>query len=246
MRESLNYFYSLLKGKSGEELGQIIERVSQNLLFTTIYIGDELNAYKVFETLNARGTQLSSGDLLKNYLFSLIDDGDDTPDGVLDQLETTWEKIGETIGENHYTDYIVCDWNSNHSLIRKTALFRAIRNDITNPEAADNYLNRLAENSQLYAALHNSEDEYWKDCSDYFGENWQLFTTRLGNMALVTQAENKELGQKSFAEKKQILSKSKISFINCIEKEYEQWDSKSVESRQKLMAARAAKIWRID
>jgi uncharacterized protein with ParB-like and HNH nuclease domain len=36
--------------------------------FTTIFIGDELNAYKVFETLNARGVRLSSADLLKNYL----------------------------------------------------------------------------------------------------------------------------------------------------------------------------------
>jgi hypothetical protein len=32
---------------------------------------NNLNAYKVFETLNARGVQLSTPDLLKNYLFSI-------------------------------------------------------------------------------------------------------------------------------------------------------------------------------
>lgn len=42
------------------------------MIFTVITVTDELNACKVFETLNARGVRLSSTDLLKNYLFSLI------------------------------------------------------------------------------------------------------------------------------------------------------------------------------
>ena len=40
------------------------------LFFTIITVTDELNAFKVFETLNARGVRLSATDLLKNYLFS--------------------------------------------------------------------------------------------------------------------------------------------------------------------------------
>jgi uncharacterized protein with ParB-like and HNH nuclease domain len=48
-----------------------IGNVARKTLFTTIFIGDELNAYKVFETLNARGVRLSSADLLKN-LFSIV------------------------------------------------------------------------------------------------------------------------------------------------------------------------------
>ncbi len=40
--------------------------------FTVITVTDELNAFKVFETLNACGVRLSSTDLLKNYLFSVV------------------------------------------------------------------------------------------------------------------------------------------------------------------------------
>jgi uncharacterized protein with ParB-like and HNH nuclease domain len=46
--------------------------MSDKLFFTVITVTDELNAYRVFETLNARGVRLSATDLLKNYLFSVL------------------------------------------------------------------------------------------------------------------------------------------------------------------------------
>ena len=63
------------------------------MFFTTLYIGEELNAYKIFETLNARGIKLSSADLLKNYLFSRMDDRGDTPNNIVDEWDEKWEKI---------------------------------------------------------------------------------------------------------------------------------------------------------
>ncbi len=46
------------------------EATARQLLFILITVDDELNAYTVFETLNARGTALTTTDLLKNYLSS--------------------------------------------------------------------------------------------------------------------------------------------------------------------------------
>lgn len=69
------FFEQHLKGKysSGKEYAEFIQTVVANLYFTQIIVSDEMNAFRVFETLNARGVQLSSADLLKNYLFSLVD-----------------------------------------------------------------------------------------------------------------------------------------------------------------------------
>jgi len=182
MRKAFEYFYEVFKNKTGEEIGKIIETISQNLLFTTIYVGSELNAYKVFETLNARGVQLSSADLLKNYLFSIIDQTNTAPDEVIDRLEEKWERIGNDIGSNHYTDYILCDWNSTHSFARKSSLFREIRNELDTTKKADNYLVRLANNSQLYAALLNYEDEFWKESNDYLKIKHNLYFLQLFNI----------------------------------------------------------------
>ena len=45
------------------------ETVARQLLFILITVDDELNAYTVFEALNARALELTTTDLLKNHLF---------------------------------------------------------------------------------------------------------------------------------------------------------------------------------
>src|SRR5258708_8563995 len=58
---------------SGVVLARLLsESLARQLLFILITVDDELNAYTVFETLNARGLELSATDLLKNYLFSRV------------------------------------------------------------------------------------------------------------------------------------------------------------------------------
>ena len=167
MAKAMIFFYDKLKNKSGEEIGKLIEKTSNNLLFTTIYINDELSGYKVFETLNARGVQLSSGDLLKNYLFTLIDYRDDLPDTVITEIENKWSEIGNNIGDKSYTQYLLDEWNSYNKLVRKTMLFKNIRNEIKTRQEAEDYLDRLESNSVLYNALNNSEEKFWKDHQDY-------------------------------------------------------------------------------
>ncbi len=54
-------------GDQGRRPAQLAEDLTDRLFFTVITVTDELNAYKVFETLNARGVRLSATDLLKNY-----------------------------------------------------------------------------------------------------------------------------------------------------------------------------------
>ena len=73
MRKAMDFFYNCFaKDKALQtsiEIAQFLKHVSRKLTFTTMYIADDLNAYKIFETLNARGVKLSSSDLLKNYIF---------------------------------------------------------------------------------------------------------------------------------------------------------------------------------
>lgn len=182
MRKAIDFFHHKLKNSTGEEIGTLLQKISLNLLFTTIYIGDELNAYKVFETLNARGVQLSSSDLLKNYIFSLIDDSDDIPDEKLEDIEEKWEKIGGNIGNKNYTDYILAEWNSRYQLARKNELFKKIRGVITDKKTANDYLDRLVKNSDLYEGLNNNTSEFWKDHPQYIQIKKDLYFLKLFNI----------------------------------------------------------------
>ena len=69
MRKAYDWFFEAVENrfsqyKNGQSLAQFIDSLSDKLFFTVITVNDELNAYKVFETLNARGVKLSSTDLL--------------------------------------------------------------------------------------------------------------------------------------------------------------------------------------
>ncbi|WP_369177812.1 DUF262 domain-containing protein [Candidatus Thiodubiliella endoseptemdiera] len=180
MHDALEFFYGKFCSFSqGENINSLIESVARKTLFTTIFIGDELNAYKVFETLNARGVKLSSADLLKNYLFSIIDVDKNMPDNLIDELDEKWEKIGENISGKNYTDYIFTEWNSRHKRVRKNQLFKSIKSKITTNDIANKYLDELSNNCYLYAALVNPEDEFWKDIDMYHDIRRDLLFLRM-------------------------------------------------------------------
>ncbi len=94
MRECFFWYYEKIikEFKTGESLAAFIDSIVDKLFFTVIEVTDQLNAFKVFETLNARGVQLSSSDLLKNYLFSVVDESQPHISEI-EELENIWSKI---------------------------------------------------------------------------------------------------------------------------------------------------------
>ena len=76
---------------------------------------DELNAFKVFEPLNARGVRLSATDLLKNFLFSVIS-STDVHESELKALEEPWEHIVGMLGSESFPEFLRVYWNSRHTL----------------------------------------------------------------------------------------------------------------------------------
>lgn len=180
MRDALEFFVKkFAQYKDGIEIAKLVENIADQVFFTNIYIGDEISAYQVFETLNARGVKLSSADLLKNYLFSVIDQSGDTPSDILDELDEDWAYIGEQIGDTRYTDYVLNEWNSRHKPVRKSQLFGEIKKEISNIETATQYIQTLRENCQLHAALLNPENNFWKEHSDYVSIKREVYFLRL-------------------------------------------------------------------
>lgn len=90
----------------GQEIAKFVDVWVDKLVFTVITVTDELNAFKVFETLNARGVRLSSTDLLKNYLFSLLSQGDRHPLEV-ESLELFWERIVGLLARRVFPSFCV-------------------------------------------------------------------------------------------------------------------------------------------
>ncbi|WP_445374621.1 DUF262 domain-containing protein [Photorhabdus tasmaniensis] len=163
LRKCFEFFSKKSFGNSGAEIAQFIANFSSSMVFTKIIVQDDLNAYKVFETLNARGVQLSTPDLLKNYLFSIVTKDEKIGDEELDDLDEQWSEIIVQLGESNVSDYIRYHHNSHRRMVTKNNLFSSMRKVVTTPEEAYKYIKSLIDFSPIYASLINPNDAWWAD-----------------------------------------------------------------------------------
>ncbi|WP_412852101.1 DUF262 domain-containing protein [Ectothiorhodospira shaposhnikovii] len=146
---------------SGRCFAAMLDALVDKLFFTVITVTDELNAFKVFETLNARGVRLSATDLLKNYLFSLISSGD-LHEAEIKALEDRWERIVGLLGSESFPEFLRVYWNSCNRLVRKSDLFKTIRRRIATKQAAFGLVRELDHAAETYAALRDPMHSGWQ------------------------------------------------------------------------------------
>lgn len=161
MWRAFNYFVTQLEARFGANqdsagLSHLLDAASDKLLFIQILVSDEMDAYTVFETLNARGTQLTVTDLLKNYLFSRF--GHD--ENAIDVAEDQWNRITSN-REKEFPKLLRHYWNSHHGVTRPPRLFKEIRESVRKHDDATSLLDELELVSVLYSALRNPDDELW-------------------------------------------------------------------------------------
>ncbi len=164
LQQAFDYFYQKLSEKfestkNGADLSAFLERIVGNgLVFTIIEVNNEFDAFKVFETLNARGVKLSTADLLKNYLFSKAAQLGKLD---LDEAERRWQSISDSLRTSDLTTFIRHYWNSRYNLERQSTLFKGIRKNIIDAKNSFDLLESLEQNVVSYTAFNNPFDEIW-------------------------------------------------------------------------------------
>ena len=163
MRRAFLWFKERIKARTeddGTAVASFVDGAVDKLFFTVITVTDELDAFKVFETLNARGVRLSATDLLKNYLFSVVARGA-AHESEIDALERRWEGIVGLLGSESLPEFLRVYWNSRNRLVRKADLFKTIRSAIDDRGSAFALVRDLDRQARVYAALRNPDDGSW-------------------------------------------------------------------------------------
>lgn len=182
MRKAYDWFYDQVNkrfatNQKGQELAQFIDSLSDKLFFTVITVNDELNAYKVFETLNARGVKLSSTDLLKNYLFSVVhSQGGDEHE--LREIEDQWERLVGVIANESLPDFLRAYWNSKNRFVRHAELFKRVRAQITGKKDVFGLIRDVERNANVYAALPHPGDHLWSNDQSVYINFLRMFNVR--------------------------------------------------------------------
>ena len=179
--ECFRYFAKRLEEEAtlapiGEKLAALLsETVGRQLIFILITVDDELNAYTVFETLNARGLELSSTDLLKNYLFSRLRVPAD-----LDALKRRWQALIATVQQERFPEFLRYHLLCEQPKIRSERLFKLVRDRVGTAPEVFALMDALERRAELFAALLDPNHGYWAEtptCRPYVRE-LNLFRVR--------------------------------------------------------------------
>lgn len=143
------------KAEKIEELQRLWVRAAE-LRIIQIDINSEEDAYTIFETVNARGAELTAADLLKNLIFRNVKK---LPGGD-DKARAKWKALEENISGTRMelSKFIRHYWLSKYSFTSERSLYRQVKNGTAD---FSKLLNELVSASEWYNLLLAGTKEDW-------------------------------------------------------------------------------------
>jgi|GEM_PF-2749888 len=113
-------------------------------------------AYVIFETLNDRGADLTTADLLKNFLFSKAG-------AYMRFFETSWITLESAFDKpEDLVKFIRFEFAARKGVVQMRRLYRSIQTDLESPTGnARRYVEGLLKALDVYVALRNPDDSFW-------------------------------------------------------------------------------------
>lgn len=143
----------------GLRLAELLsEVVARQLMFILITVDDEVSAYTVFETLNARGLELTTTDLLKNYLFSRLRAQSD-----LEAVQRRWQKLVTIVRQERFAEFLRYHYLTIHRQIRSGRLFKMVREEIRDSAGVLSLMTALESRADFFDALGDPNHTLWSD-----------------------------------------------------------------------------------
>jgi uncharacterized protein with ParB-like and HNH nuclease domain len=155
--------YEFIRDKISEQLNQYNKedkiKYLQDLIarifclkIILIKIENEDDAYSIFETVNARGADLTAADLLKNYLFSKLPTtgGEDTAKDIWSNIENNVESAKGPLNVSKFIRYF---WLSSYSFVPEKKLYKEIKKEIKGDPKT--FLQELQKASVYYYKIAN-------------------------------------------------------------------------------------------
>lgn len=133
-----------------ETLIELFDAFTKRFIVLCMEATELSEAFIIFETLNARGKDLETADLLKNFIFSRSND--------VDLAQKRWNDMLESLDKADTTKFIRHYWNSCHSFTREKELYKKINKEASSPKNSGDLLTSLENLAPYYHDLSNPTD----------------------------------------------------------------------------------------
>ncbi|MGD0947791.1 MAG: DUF262 domain-containing protein [Candidatus Binatia bacterium] len=166
-KEAAKHIRSILSSFDPKDHGDVLNKwckfLEHGATVILLRVPSDRNAYKMFETLNARGLATSQWDLVKNYLFGESSDREQ-------EAQSKWAAIRGALDSLDEDDITILFLR--HALIairghvKKEDVYEAVQAQVRGPESALAFLTTLETLAMNYAALFNTGHEKWNTYPD--------------------------------------------------------------------------------
>jgi hypothetical protein len=141
-----------------EVLFRLVEYYEKSVKVIVVEVPSFANAFTIFETLNDRGLDLATSDLLKNFLFGKAG----TRLGEVQAAWVSMYSLFEAAGnEDLVVDFIRQLWSSRYGLTREKELYEKIKPMVSSDTSAVDVVKELERGARLYQAIVNTDHEMW-------------------------------------------------------------------------------------
>lgn len=174
-RQCTQYLKEIAPSESDyRRLIEITTQLDEEVQVLVAVAHDLPEAYVIFETLNDRGADLTTADLLKNYLFSQAKHN-------FAFVQAAWTKIsGDFEKPEEFVKFLRYDYMSRHGHVTTRKLYKAIQDDIgTGHPKAKQYVQQLDSARATYLALKDVDSALW-DSLDFDMRDSVLAMRRFG------------------------------------------------------------------
>lgn len=132
-------------------------RLLRSLSFVVIQAHNESAAFRLFETLNDRGLDLSAADLIKNNLFIIANNGQER-----ELVKQKWEQVSNLIGSD-LVSFLRTFWLMKHDFVRKDGLFDSYKSVLmrkrNEPNFLANFLDDLIESAEHFIEITQPQSD---------------------------------------------------------------------------------------
>lgn len=144
-----------------KNLVDVIAQLESKVQVLVAVASDLPEAYVIFETLNDRGADLTTADLLKNYLFS------ESKPSEFNYVQHGWNTLETNLGNKpeELVKFVRFDYMSRNERITTRKLYRALQEEMQANPGAKSYVQKLKAAQEVYLALREPDSDFWKDAN---------------------------------------------------------------------------------
>ncbi|MDK9592263.1 DUF262 domain-containing protein [Propionibacterium freudenreichii] len=135
-----------------------------------VSVPSESRAFVIFETLNDRGLNLSTADLLKGHLFG-------TAGGRVEECKYSWaQAMAPFSGDDRSStdQFLRHYWSSREGVSRVKALFSQMRDSVSTSEEAVALASELGKAAPLWASMFERDAAFWENYPDSAKESLEV------------------------------------------------------------------------